>query len=186
MKNKEWHGLLEIQEIIHTDKYGKVLWQEKNLTNILHNTGEYLLLSTTFAGLTLPETFYFGLDSRTTLTVTGGTGGESLIYPVVEENITIANSPTGEPSIGSGYYRVSVANDVFVVVLEDNHYRANGPIVTFLGSGDGWGPVTNLFMSYVNDSSQDIILATVPLSQPIQINDGEVLNARLGLKLRTC
>lgn len=186
MSNKEWRGLLEIQEIIHKDKNGKVLWQDKNLTNILHNTGEYFLLSTAFAGLALPETFYFGLDSRNTLTVTGGSQGESLIYPYIEENVITAVSPNGEPSIGNGYYRVGVANNVFAVVLEDNHYRANGPIITFLGSGSGWGPVKNLFMSYVNGSSQDVILATVPLSQTISINDGEILNARIGLKLRTC
>lgn len=187
MNNKQWNGLLEIVEITHKDKFGKIIWEDKNLTNVLHNTGEHLLLSSAFAGLSIPETYYFGLDSRTILTTTGGTGGESLIYPYQEDNIVTATGPNGEPTVGNGYARVSVANNVFVVVLaEDNHYRANGPIVSFLGSGAGWGPVTNLFMSYVNEDSQDVILATVPLSQPVSINNGEVVNVRLGLKLRTC
>jgi len=185
--NKKWHGLLEIIEITHKDKNGNILWEENNLTNILHNTGEKLLLSSVFAGVNLPGTYNFGLDSRTSLTVAGGTNGESLIYPYIVDFITLASAPDGEPGLGVGYSRVSVANNSFVISIDtDSHYKASGSIISFVGTGAGWGPVTNLFMSYVNGSNQDVIIATVPLTQPITVINEQVVNVRMALKLRTC
>jgi hypothetical protein len=186
MMKKRWHGILKIEEIVHKDIDGTVLWEEKNLTNILHNTGEALLLKTAFAGGLLPSNYFFGLDSRTILTVNGGTSGESIIYPYIQDNIIVASKPQGEPTTGVGYTRVNVANNVFTVSLdEDLHYRASGPIVSFLGSGVGWGPVTNFFIGYVIDS-QEIILATVPLTQSVTVTNGQVINARVALKLILC
>ena len=185
---KQWHGILKIEEIEHKDVDGTVLWQAKNLTNILHNTGEQLLLGAAFAGSTLPTNYFFGLDSRTPLTVAGGTTNQSIVYPYVQSNVIIATGPAGEPESGLGYLRVNISNNVFVISLDDDlHYRASGPIISFFGSGAGWGPVTNLFLGYTNSgTSQDIILATVPLTQPVTVTNGQVINARMALKLITC
>lgn len=180
--NKKWHGLLIIEEITHQNKDGVILWKENNLTNILHNTGEKLLLSSTFAGMTLPTNYTFGLDARTTLTTTGGINGESLIYPYIVDNVTLATKPDGEP-VGNGYARVNVVNNTFTVLLDgDNHYRANGPVISFLASGSGYGPVSNLFLLY-HASGQDIIVSTVPLQQPLTMVNGEVINVKMGIKL---
>lgn len=185
---KQWHGILKIEEIEHKDVDGTVLWQDKNLTNILHNNGEKLLLSTAFAGGAIPTNYFFGLDARTELTVGGGVAGESIVYPYVVSNIVIATGPYGEPAVGVGYLRVNITNNVFVISMDDDlHYRASGPIISFFGSGAGWGPVTNLFLGYTNSqTSQDIILATVPLTQAVTVTNGQVINARMALKLITC
>lgn len=180
--NKKWHGLLIIEEITHRNKDGKILWQENNLTNILHNTGEKLLLSSVFSGFALPTNYTFGLDARTILTTTGGTNGEALIYPYIVNNVTLATKPNGEP-VGSGYARVNVANNTFSIILDsDNHYRANGPVISFLASGSGYGPVNNLFLLY-SANGQDIIVSTVPLTQPLTMISGEVINVKMGIKL---
>lgn len=182
MKNN-WNGLLEIEYIEHLDENNKVIWFDKNLTNILHNTGEKFLLELAFSGGEIPNYYLFGLDNRTNLTLSGGDGGDSLIYPSVTNNVTTSN-PTGEPT-GNGYYRVSVANSSFVVELqEDNHFKAKALTVAFTATGSGWGPINNLFLAYINGSYETVIIASVKLSQSLTLSAGQVINMKMALKLR--
>ncbi|MGK3945760.1 hypothetical protein ABK046_46375, partial [Streptomyces caeruleatus] len=62
-------------------------------------------------------------------------------------------------------------------------YRATSQIVTFIATGAGWGPVSNLFMATSADDS-GILLASNPLSNSITLESGDAINMRMALALR--
>lgn len=166
--NKNWHGIMKLIDITHFDKMGNILYSEKNINNILHRTGEGYILTAAFLG-DKAESFYFGLDSRSSLNV-------------LDTMTTIINSGN-EPTI-NGYSRVSVnSTGAFSLNIASSHYVATGPVISFSATGGSWGPVKNLFLTTKSDNS-GILIASVQLSQTVTLNAGETLNVRLGLSLR--
>jgi len=164
-----WRGLLTILEIKHIDKDGNILWEDKNVKNILHKEGENLILTSCFqSGLNFPPPFYyFGLDNRTTLL----------------ESQTLSDV-IFEPT-ANGYTRSSVANDEFDVDLISGSYRALSPILTFSATGGSWGPVRNLFMTNAAQFAPGgLLISSVPLSNPVTVIDGSSLTVRMALSLR--
>lgn len=169
---KDWHGLVKILDIQHLSATGEVLWSDKNLYNMLHRTGEQFMLQACFTGgvssTVIPANYYFGLDNRTSITATDTMG-------------SLSTEPTG-----NGYGRVVVASSgAFVVSLQGTNYRADGPIISFSATGGSWGPVKNLFLATTIDNS-GVLIASVALSQTVTLNNGEAINARLGLYLKDC
>jgi hypothetical protein len=163
---KDWHGLLTILEISHI-RDGKVIWQDKNLRNLFHTTGEEFMLKALFEGLALPAAYYLGLDNRSAIDVA------DTMTDLVDE-----------PSV-NGYLRQSVDYDGFTVSLNSGVNRALSPIVTFMASGGSWGPVRNLFLTNESDDS-GYLIASVPLSASATLNPGDNITMRMGLSLQDC
>lgn len=161
---KNWNGIMKILQIEHV-RNGEVIWQSKNLYNLLHLLGEQFLLSILFNGTALPSQWYFGLDNRTT--------------PDAADTM---ESLTGEPS-SNGYVRQSVPANSFVVALGTSVYKATSPIVTFTAASGSWGPVSNLFLTDQAGNSGTLV-ATAPLGQPVTVNSGDAVRMRMAFQLR--
>lgn len=163
--NKDWNGLLKIMEIQHLDADGKILWEDKNLYNVLHKLGESFILNSVFAGTALPTHYYFGLDNRTTISASD----------------TLSTVTATEPT-SYGYTRIAVsAAGAFTVSLQGDHYRAVGPIVSFTSVGGSFGTVRNLFLC-----TTTTLIASVALSQIITFSSDQTVNMKLSLSLRDC
>jgi hypothetical protein len=66
---KKRPSVLHVVRIEHVDKYGRVLWSQENISNILHDEGEKYILSAAFATNysgygAAPANLYLGLDAR--------------------------------------------------------------------------------------------------------------------------
>lgn len=167
MKN-DWNGILKILEIQHLSKEGAVLWEDQNIYNILHTTGEEYILSALFAGESVPTNYYFGLDDRSSLLAAD-----------------TMSDLTGEPSI-NGYQRAAAASSgLFAVTEVGGVNQATGPIVSFTASGGSWGPVENVFLATTIDDT-GYLIASAALSSSITVSDGQVVNVRMGLSLQDC
>jgi len=173
---KNWHGLLKILEINYLDSNKKVIWSDKNLYNIFHQTGEQYMLTSAFSGgatsnAYIPTNFYFGLDNRSSL--------------AIEDTMTTIVDTGNEPN-SNGYSRVAISSTgIFDVSLQGDHYMAFGPIISFSATGVGWGPMTKLFLTTKSDNT-GLLIASVPLTQPCSLIDGESVNMRMGLALSDC
>lgn len=164
---KDWHGLMKIIEVQHI-RNGKVIWEAKELYNLLHAGGELFFLTCCFEndGSFPPENYYFGLDNRTTLDVV------DLMTDLVDE------------PVGNGYLRQSVSsNGGFTIDVFNNVYRASSQILTFSATTGGWGPVTTLFLTSRSDND-GVLLASAPLSNEISLEAGDSFNMRMSLSLK--
>ena len=163
-----WNGILTIIEIQHRNSQGDLLWEQKNIRNLLHQEGEHLLLGVTFAGMVLPTNYYLGLDNRSFITATD----------VLDDLI-------GEPTAG-GYQRQEIpAVGAFALNLESHHYVATSPIVTFRATVASWGPVSNLFLATTNDNTGSLI-STAILGSAVFLTAGDNVTMRIGMRLRGC
>lgn len=179
MKNK-WNGILTILEYTHLDANGKILHQEKNLKNILHRQGENFLLTCCFDKQTgsgnldtfPPPLYYFGLDNRTVLSVN-------------DTMTSLIDEPPGPPYFG--YTRANVSSSSqFAIASVDSIYRATSPIVTFVGTTTGWGPVRNLFLTNnpTVGNTSGFLISSVALSQPLSLANGESATFRMALSMQ--
>lgn len=163
---KDWHGLMKIIEVQHI-RNGKVIWEAKELYNLLHSGGELFFLTCCFDndGSFPPSEYYFGLDSRVTLSV------DDLMSDLIDE------------PVGNGYLRQSVSsNGGFTIETISDVYRASSEILTF-SSTTGWGPVRTLFLTTRSDDD-GILLASAPLSDTITLEAGDSFNMRMSLSLK--
>lgn len=172
MKTSDWRGIMKILEVQYLDPQGNVKWVDRNIRNVLHQDGEEFLLRAAFTGgqtsTIIPDDYYLGLDNRT----------------------TIADSNTmddliGEPTSG-GYARQTVnSSGDFVVSLENDHYLAKSPIVTFRATSGSWGPCANLFLTDKSDAS-GYLISTAVLSTPADLTIGESVTMRISMQLKDC
>ena len=167
-----WNGILRIIEIQHRNSKGEILWEDKNILNILHQDGEEFVLRAAFTGgqvsTIIPENYYLGLDNRAT--VVAANTMDDLI---------------GEPSVTRGYERQAVGSSGdFAINFQTDHYVATSPIVAFRAD-ETWGPVRNLFITDQSDNTGYLIASAV-LTSAIEVNAGESVTMRIGMQLRTC
>lgn len=172
MKKKDWHGIMKILVIQHKDTDGSVLYEQKNVLNLLHSEGEEFLLRAAFAGgrvsSVIPDNYYLGMDNR----------------QAVAESDTI-DDLIGEPSSG-GYERQALASEGdFSINFEDDHYIATSPIVAFRATTGDWGPVSNLFLTDKADNAGALI-STAVLDSAVSLEAGQSITVRIGLQLREC
>jgi len=177
--NANWHGLIKIFNIQLISKTGEILWEENNLLNTLHVGGEEFVLRAAFSdtyidgygnivSTIIPANYYFGLDNRS---------GLSASQTIV--------SLTGEPS-ANGYTRQAVSsNQQFIVEPINSVYVAKAPVIIFGATGGNWGPVQNLFLTNKSDNS-GYLIASVPLTTSVTVQNGSTLNVRMGLGLKDC
>ncbi len=164
---KEWKGLMKVLEIKHTDSEGNVLYCEKDIRNLIHYTGEQFVLGSLFGGQELPEKYYIGLDSRTSLSASTSISGLSGFEPTT-----------------SGYARQSVNSGNFSVVSDESGWQANSPILLFGAVGGSWGPVKNIFMATgLGYSGSSVLISSASLSRDVTVNAGEVVSMRMAMAL---
>lgn len=171
-KRKKPH-VLHIARITHIDRLGNVLWEAKDLHNILHDEGEKYILSAAFAtGLSgygaAPANLYLGIDARSSLA----------------EADTLA-SLSGEPS-GNGYARqalstagTGLSGQDFYINQPAAYYRADSKSVTFSASGGDWTAVTRLFLTTASSGTSGKLIASIALSASRTIVDGDSLAASI-------
>jgi hypothetical protein len=172
MSKQDWRGIMEIAEIQHV-RNGEVIWEAKNIKNLLHYDGEEFLLRAAFTGGQnsdiIPENYYLGLDNRGTILA-----DDSML------------SITGEP-ITHGYSRqaVSSAGDFTVSNDDNSHFRAISPIVAFRAIGGSWGPIQTLFLTDRSNNS-GYLISTAALTSPISVAENDAITLRISMKLRDC
>lgn len=163
---KNWRGILKVERIEYVVR-GQVIWSRENLLNTLHLGGDEFFLQALFAGGEIPGNYYYGMDARTAVT----TADE-------------IDDLVGEPS-GNGYARKSINSTNWTVALSGGVYRATGGIATFTATGDGWGPVKNLFLATA--ASGGVLLASVPLDTDLTLTGEDAgVNVRMAMSLRDC
>ncbi len=168
---KEWRGLMKVLEIKHLSKNGELLHIEKDVKNILHYAGEELILKILFAGLSVPEKYYIGLDSRTFLDPSVGIG-----------------SLFGFEPTDNAYERQQIQPDSFdVVTTNSGHRQANSPVILFKATGGAWGPVKNIFLTTnLGYGTNNVLISSAPLSRNITVSDGETITMKMGMALSNC
>jgi hypothetical protein len=168
---KNWHGIMKILEINHLNKKGDVIYEEKNIKNMLHITGEDFVLKSLFTGQQIPNNYYLGLDSRSLLSFTD----------------TISNLFGAEPA-ANGYGRQSIPyNNFSIIELNNGHKQANSPTVLFKAIGGQWGPVKNIFLSTgLGYGSNAVLISSASLSNTITVSDGEIVTMKMGMLLSNC
>lgn len=165
--NDNWRGLMKILDVQHV-RNGEVLWEAKDLLNTLHSGGELYLLTCAFDNDgTFPcANYYLGLDDRNVVDY------DDMISDLIDE-----------PD-GNGYLRSSISSaGQFNIDLVNGVYRATSEVLTFSATGDGYGTVSNLFLTTASDNS-GILIATAPLSGAISLANGDAINIRFALSLR--
>ena len=172
MNKKNWHGILRIIEINHTNPNGDVLWSAKNILNLLHQEGEEFILRAAFSGgrvsTVIPDDYYLGLDNRQAVAA-----------------LDTMDDLVGEPT-GRGYERQSISSSGdFSINFEQGHYVATSPIVAFRCNSGSWGPVSNLFITDKSDNS-GFLIATAAMPTGVFVNEGESVTMRIGMQLKAC
>lgn len=171
---KNWHGIMKIDEIIHRNLSGQIVYKEEDVYNILHLQGEQTILSAVFVGGSvnntfIPNNYYLGLDNRATIT----------------ENQTLANL-VGEPS-GNGYSRQPLSSSGgFTVINNGGIYQARSNVVVYAAVIGSWGPVVNIFLTNSSSGSSGQLYSTAVLTAPISLSAGETITARFSMALRNC
>lgn len=159
--------LMRLLEISHFSKQGELLFNKKNIDNILHLQGEEFILRVLFSGLSLPFEYYLGLDSRTTLLTTNN-----------------LSSLSGFEPNGNGYTRQNVESSAFSILTDETgNYQANSPVVLFRATTNYWGPVRNMFIATQGGYS-GYLISSVSLGTDLTVQAGEIISIRIGLGLR--
>jgi hypothetical protein len=159
---------MKILEIQHVNEYGEIIWEDKNINNLLHAGGELFVLTCCFAndGSLPPSQYYLGLDNRPVVSIPD-----------------LLTGITGEPD-SNGYFRQSVSSSSgFTISPVNEIYTASTSVVTFSATTGDWGPVKNLFLATTNDSS-GVLLATAALSSTRTVTAGNSINLRMLLSLQ--
>jgi hypothetical protein len=160
--------LLTILEIEH-QRDSKIIWEAKNIKNVLHTQGEEFLLTALFktTDASIPTFYYLGLDNRTT--------------PDVSD--VLAASLYGEPT-SNGYSRQAVSSATGFTISEvDGVNRATSLIVSFSASGGSWGPISNLFLATTINNTGHLI-ATAALGSTRTLQNGDFITMKFALALR--
>jgi hypothetical protein len=163
--------VLHLAKIQHI-RDGQVIWEDGNIDNVLHDAGAEAILSAYFAtGMSgygpPPPALYLGLDARTVLTTAD-----------------VMTTLVGEP-VGNGYARKAQATNgtglsgqPFYVTEPGAYYEVQGIVETWIATAV-WSQVTNLFLSTISTGTDGILIASVPLSAPRTLQNGDNLNASI-------
>lgn len=164
--------LMKLRSIEHRASDGSLLWEDSNIDNVFHLGGQQFCLDVLFntsSGNVVPSSYYLGLDSRL----------------VISDTDTMA-SLVGEPS-GNGYSRQPVSSlNGFSVSTFLGKYQATSGVVVFSGTGAGWGPVRNVWLTNVATGTSGVLISTVALSSPRSVTAGESFSLRFATSLGTC
>jgi hypothetical protein len=163
-----WPGILRVDEFqIHTD--GKLVYEEKDLYNVIHLDGQKLILETMFTTYTPQNIFYVGLDERSILSQS--------------QNMS---SVTGEP-VGNGYQRQGLNRAGGFTIIESTPVKAQSNLIAFSGTGAGWGPVKNIFLCTTPSGNSGALISSVVFrSSGITVAGNSVVSMRFSMLLGAC
>jgi hypothetical protein len=156
---------------IYHFRNGKCIWSGLKLPNIWHSEGQEFVLAVAFdtdSGITVPSSYYIGLDDRSTLAETDG-----------------LSDLDDEPST-NGYARQALSSVTgFVVAMQDSRMTARSGIATFVATTGSWGPVRNAFLSTTLNNT-GYLIASIALSSRRTIISGDSISVRLNLSFANC
>lgn len=156
--------LMTISEAYHYDTDGSVLWQGSDLHNTFHYAGEEFFLKSLFTQLTIPSTYYIGLDNRLTINQSDN-----------------SSSISGEP-VGNGYARAAInTSSGFGASFSSPKWQVQ-TVTIFFNSTGSWTTVRNAFL-ITTAGSGGYLIASVPLQSIRTLTSGQSLSFRFVLQL---
>ena len=75
--------------------------------------------------------------------------------------------------------------NAFSIITVNNIYRAVSPVVTYVASGSGFGPVKSFFMATSSDNT-GILVSSALLSSQVTLAAGDTLNLKMSMQLHDC
>jgi len=167
---KKWPGIMILEYFrIHRD--GKIIYEETNKPNLLHVGGEQKILGILFTKnlVSVPDTYYLGVDARTSLSA----------------NDTLA-SLINEPNSG-GYNRQAVSSTGgFTIETSGTIVKAKTGVITFSCTSGSWPQAKNLFLCDVGSGTSGTLYSSVVLSSPFTLNSGESITLKFSMALSNC
>lgn len=173
---KNWPGILILDELKHI-RNNEVIFERKNIHNILHVQGEEQILNALFVGGSIsnnyiPSFYYLGLDNR----------------PTVSENNTYS-SISGEPATSTGYARQGISSTSgFTIVTTGNIVKAKSTLIAFASTTTSWGPVKNIFLTNVVSGSPVTakLYSTIEIGSNITVSVGDQISLIFSMSLKNC
>jgi hypothetical protein len=166
---KDWHGILKIEEFKVFEK-NELIIEKYNLYNMMHKDGESLILNVLFAGGTVPNYYYLGLDTRTTLI----------------ETQKLSDLEFLEPST-NGYQRQQINSKTGFVLSTTAPIKATSVLINFSASAAGtWGPVKNMFLTTAGAGYTGSLISSVPLGIDLVVNPSTVVSIKFSMTLSSC
>ena len=164
-----WNGLLILEELkVYEQATGKILYEDKNLKNVFNVGGQTLFLSCMFKNTSVPNEYYVGLDSRTTITAAQ----------------TMADI-SGEPS-GNGYLRQPlVKNTNFEFVPDVTPPKIRSSTVSFTATGTSY-TATDMFLCNVGTGYSGVLISTLSFGTTLTVSPGAVVSMKFAMSLGTC
>lgn len=160
-------NLMTVDKFSIIDKSEKIIYEQKNIKNILHSEGEEFIIKSIFSSsVAIPSSYYVGLDFR--------------------NNLTKADSMQSiylEPNTGN-YRRQEIASNSWVVSNSTGTWIAKSPSIVFSAIGNGWGPVKNIFLTTVEEGkSGKYIISSSALQQNVSLNAGQKIVLEISLSI---
>lgn len=164
-----WNGLMKILEIKHISKKKEIVYQEFDIKNILHKSGEEFILKTLFDDFDKTQTYYIGLDNRSSLSAID----------------TLNTAYLLEPNQNSYERQTATIEEFSINTNSSGNIQANSPAISFRAIGGTWGPVKNIFLANSLGSS-GYLISSASLSQSLTVEDGEIITMRMSFSLKDC
>ena len=170
--------VLHIDAIQHLDKDGNILWEAKDLHNLLHDEGELYILSAAFATAMAgygapPSNLYLGLDTSTR------TLAEADTLALVTEN-----------SVSNGYSRAALStsgagtvSDDFYITQPGAYYQAQSKIIEWTATNNTWTTVTKLFLTTASTGTSGKLICSIALSANRTLSVGDTIRCAMYLGL---
>lgn len=162
--------LMTIDKFTVFNKYKSIIFEQKNIKNIVHQEGEQYMLNVLFNleqsinDGKVASSYYAGLDNRITLSST-----DSMLLSIV-----------GEPLPQTSYSRQQITTWTEPFISNGVYVVKSNPI-TFDAAVTGWGPVSNIFLT--TNSSGGILISSAKLSETVTLNVGDSIVLTISLSL---
>ena len=157
-----------------TDRYGRLLWQDLALHNLMPDEGEQWLLEVAFSEQqSVPAAFEIGLTTE--------------VASNIDENTTetlVADGTDGTEPSGNGYAREGVNSDNtdFPVAVDAGDYEAQSKTVTFTASGGAIPASGSVDWMFLATGGAGNLVSAVALSTARTIANGDSLNTSIDIK----
>ena len=161
--------LMKILEVTHFSSNNEVLLVQKNISNILHGSGEEFILRTLFDQLEKTQEYYIGLDNRSSL----------------KYSDTLTTAYILEPNENSYERQRSSINEFSILTANSGFLQANSPLISFRAIGGSWSPVRNIFIA-TSLGNSGYLISSAPLTQTLTVKNGEIVTMKMSFGLRDC
>jgi hypothetical protein len=165
---KEWNGLVTLEKLWITDENNKIIFEMQDKKNVLHVQGQALFLGCMFKNVTVPNLYYVGLDSRSTITASQ----------------TLANL-TGEPTV-PGYSRQPLTRTTdFELIVDTSSAKARSATVSFTASATSY-TASDMFLCTASSGTNGLLISTVSFGTTITVSTTNVVSMKFAMTLGSC